>query len=182
MLKSENLTLKEPSQEDYEPLRKVRPCEEFYLMVGNDPEESLFLNNEKFNKSFSASLDRKNYWHVYKDSELIGVAFLHSVDTGDKRARYAVAIYNKENWNKGYGNEITQCVLRYAFNDLKLHKVDIRVLEYNKRAIASYKKNGFVQEGILRENTLINNVWHNDIVMGVLCHEFQNKKQSNKAN
>jgi len=172
MLKSANLILKEPSQEDYESLRKVKPCNEFYRMVGSDPEESIFLNGEKFEKLFSESLNRNNYWHVYKGSEIIGVAFLHSLNSNDKRARYAVAIYNEENWNKGYGHEITHSVLRYAFSDLKLHKVDLKVLEYNKRAIASYKKNGFVQEGILRENAFINNVWHNDIIMGILSHEF----------
>jgi len=173
MLKSENLTLKEPSQKDYEALRKVKPSDEFYLMVGNDPADSVFSNNEKFDKSFHESLGKENYWYVYKDDNIIGVAFLHSLDVDDKRARYAVAIYNAENWNKGYGHEITQCVLNYAFHSLMLHKVDLRVLEYNKRAIASYKNSGFVQEGVLRENAFINNVWHNDIIMGILGHEFQ---------
>jgi len=173
MLKSENITLKEPSQQDYESLRKVKPCGEFYLMVGNDPEESIFSNIEKLEKSFQESLSRENYWYVYKDTDLIGVAFLHSIDLDDKRARYAVAIYNSENWSKGYGAEITHCVLKHAFHSLKLHKVDLKVLEYNKRAIASYKKCGFVKEGILRENAFINNVWYNDVIMGILCHEFQ---------
>lgn len=48
-------------------------------------------------------------------------------------------------WNKGYGHEITQCVLKFAFDDLNLYKVEFRVMEYNKRAIASYKNNGFVK-------------------------------------
>jgi len=178
MLKSNNLTLLTPSKDTYEPLRKIRPCDEFYRMVGSDPEDSLFINDEKFNKSFSESLNRENYWHVFKGVDVIGVAFLHSIDTVDQRARYAVGIYNEENWSKGYGCEITQCVLEYAFNTLKLHKIDLKVLEYNKRAIASYKNNGFVQEGILRENAFINNTWHNDIIMSILHHEFRSKKQS----
>jgi RimJ/RimL family protein N-acetyltransferase len=175
MLKCNNLILKEPSKEDYDLLRKVKPCDEFYLMVGSDPAESIFVSDEKFGKSFSESLNKEHYWHVHRNSEIIGVAFLHSVDVNDKHARYAVGIYNKENWNKGYGYEITQCVLKYAFHDLDLHKVDLRVLEYNKQAIASYKNNGFVQEGVLRENAFINNEWHNDIIMGILSSEFISK-------
>jgi RimJ/RimL family protein N-acetyltransferase len=62
---------------------------------------------------------------VFKEADVIGVAFLHSIDTTDRRARYAVGIYNKENWNKGYGQEITQTVLNYAFQKLNLHKVDL---------------------------------------------------------
>lgn len=170
-LKTENLILKAPAQDDYKSLRKVRPSDEYYLMVGSDPAESIFLNDDKFNNSFSKLLKKDNYWHIFKGSEVIGVAFLHSIDANDKRARYAVGIYNKENWNKGYGQEINQIVLKYAFHNLKLHKVDLRVLAYNKRAIASYNKSGFVQEGLLRENAFINNEWHDDIIMSILCHE-----------
>ena len=174
MLKSENLHLRVPTQDIYDSLRKVKPCEEFYQMVGSDPAESLFVNDEKFNKSFSESLSRENYWHVFRGDEIIGVAFLHSLDTNDKRARYAVGIYNKENWNIGYGQELSKAVLNYAFVDLNLHKIDLRVLAYNKRAITSYKKIGFVQEGVLRDNAFINNEWHDDIVMSILSHEFNN--------
>ena len=176
MLKSENLELKVPSQDIYETLRKVSPCEEYYQMVGSDPADSVFMNDEKFRNSFLKSLDRQNYWHVFKGEKIIGVAFLHGLEINDKRARYAVGIYNKNNWGKGYGQEISNTVLKYAFNNLKLHRVDLRVLAYNKRAIASYKKTGFVQEGILRENAYINNIWHDDVIMSILCHEFKYEK------
>lgn len=175
MLKSDNLILKAPTPDDYETLRKVRPCNEFYTMVGTDPAESNFLDDEKFNKSFAKSLHREHYWHVFINAEIAGVAFLHSLDVNDKHARYAVGIYNKENWNKGYGREISKTVLKYAFCELKLHKVDLRVLAYNKRAIASYKKSGFVQEGILRENAFLNNAWHDDIMMSILSREFHHE-------
>lgn len=64
----------------------------------------------------------------------------------DKRARYAVGIYNPELLGKGLGTEVTMAVLRYAFEVLGLHRVDLRVLEYNKRAIACYQKCGFVHD------------------------------------
>ena len=175
MLRSKDLVLKSPYQKDYGVLRKVRPCDEYYLMVGEDPVKSFFLNDERFDESFSRSLKKENYWLVFKEAEVIGVAFLHSIDTTDKRARYAVGIYNKDNWNRGFGHQITQTVLKFAFQRLKLHKVDLRVLAYNKRAIAVYEENGFVQEGILRENAFINNEWHDDIIMSILCHEFHIK-------
>lgn len=172
MLRSNNLILKPPSHGDYDLLRKIRPCDEYYLMVGEDSADSFFLNDEKFHESFAKTIARENYWFVFKKADVIGVAFLHSIDTTDRRARYAVGIYNKENWNKGYGQEITQTVLNYAFQKLNLHKVDLRVLDYNKRAIAVYENIGFVREGILRENAFINNKWYDDIIMSILCHEF----------
>jgi len=175
MLKTENLTLRPPSQDHYESLRNVKPCDEFYLMAGDDPNKSPFLDDKLFNESFLQILDKNNHWYVFKDKEIIGVTFLHKLEANDKRARYAVGIYNKENWNKGYGQEITNAILKYAFQSLQLHKVDLRVLDFNKRAIASYSKSGFVQEGRLRENAFINNEWHDDIVMSILCHEFSSE-------
>jgi len=175
MLRSKNLILKSPSQEDYEIFREVRPCDEYFLMVGESPAKSYFFNDKKFDEEFSKLLKNENYWLVFKGSEVIGVAFLHSFDITDKRARYAVGIYNEENWNRGYGQEITQMILKYAFHNLKLHKVDLRVLAYNTRAIAVYEENGFIQEGVLRDNAFINNAWHDDVIMSILCHEFHSQ-------
>jgi RimJ/RimL family protein N-acetyltransferase len=63
-------------------------------------------------------------------------------------------------------------VLGHAFHDLKLHRISIRVLAYNTRAIRSYQKCGFLIEGREREAAFVNGRWHDDIIMGLLEHEF----------
>jgi len=55
---------------------------------------------------------------------------------------------------------------------LGLHRVDLRVLEYNKRAIACYQKCGFVMEGIEREGALIEDRWESDWIMSILDREY----------
>ena len=47
------------------------------------------------------------------------------------------------------------------------------VLEYNHRAIACYKKCGFVQECVLRETAFVDGVWHDDILMSILEDEYR---------
>jgi len=175
MLKSKNFIYKKPSREDYRTLRNVRPCDDFYYMVGKSPDDTIFDSDEKFNKSFESSLRRDNYWHIFKGESIIGVTFIHSICEDDRHARYAVGIYNKENWGKAYGQEITHTVLDYAFNTLDLHKIDLLVLDYNVRAINSYKQSGFVEEGRLRENGFVNNEWHDDVVMSILKREFKGR-------
>lgn len=68
---------------------------------------------------------------------------------------------------------MTRLVLRYAFEDLGLHRVDLRVLEYNDRAIAVYEKCGFVREGVERESANVAGKWHSDLIMGILEHEYR---------
>ena len=51
--------------------------------------------------------------------------------------------------------------LRHAFGKLGMHRVDLKVLADNARAIAAYRACGFVEGS-----------WHDDVVMGVLDREF----------
>ena len=74
--------------------------------------------------------------------------------------------------NGGYGTEALRLALGYAFGDLKLHKVYLRVLEYNVRAIRTYEKCGFRVEGILRDEMQVGGRWHALAYMGVLADEF----------
>jgi RimJ/RimL family protein N-acetyltransferase len=50
--------------------------------------------------------------------------------------------------------------------------VSLRVLASNTRAIASYRKCGFVEEGREREAALASSGWQDDIIMGVLDREW----------
>ena len=74
--------------------------------------------------------------------------------------------------DSGKGTEALRLALRYAFGDLKLHKVYLRVLEYNARAVRTYEKCGFRVEGILRQEMKVDDQWHDLIYMGVLADEF----------
>jgi RimJ/RimL family protein N-acetyltransferase len=66
-------------------------------------------------------------------------------------------------------------ILDHAFHDLNLHRVGIRVLAYNTRAIRSYQRCGFLIEGREREAAFVNGQWHDDVIMGLLEHEFADR-------
>ena len=62
-----------------------------------------------------------------------------------------MGIGNREQWGKGYGREAMDLVLKYGFDELNLHRIQLTVFEYNERAIALYEKLGFRREGVFRE-------------------------------
>jgi RimJ/RimL family protein N-acetyltransferase len=74
--------------------------------------------------------------------------------------------------NGGNGTESLRLALSYAFGELKLHKLYLRVLEYNTRAIRTYEKCGFRVEGVLREEMKVNGQWHALVYMGILAEEY----------
>jgi RimJ/RimL family protein N-acetyltransferase len=73
---------------------------------------------------------------------------------------------------KGLGGEAIALVLGYAFNVLKLHRVSVRVVAYNLRAIRAYQKCGFVVEGREREAAFVDGIWHDDVMMAILDLEY----------
>ena len=69
-------------------------------------------------------------------------------------------------------------MLEYAFNVLKLHRLSVRVVEYNTRAIRAYQKCGFVVEGREREAAFVDGIWHDDVVMGIVDREYMEIRSS----
>ena len=105
----------------------------------------------------------------------VGTARLHGVDEHDRRARYAVGLLDSSRLGMGLGSEVTRTVLGYAFDELGLHRVDLRVLAYNTRAIRCYERCGFVEEGREREAAFVDGHWHDDVIMGILQSELTSR-------
>lgn len=112
-------------------------------------------------------------WVVEVAGRCVGNARLDHLDEANRSARYAVGLFEPAVWGRGHGTELTRLILRYAFENMHLHRVDLIVLEYNLRAIACYRKCGFVQEGVLRESALVAGKWHSDVQMSILEHEYR---------
>lgn len=85
----------------------------------------------------------------------------------------AIAIYDPQQLGKGSGSEAIRLLLRHAFTELNLHRIGVRVLAYNERAIRAYQTCGFIDEGRERETAFVDGVWHDGLMMGILSREFQ---------
>ena len=84
--------------------------------------------------------------------ELIGYVELDGILWTHRVTGVSIAIGEAKQWGKGYGSEVMQLVLRFAFDELNLHRVQLTVFSYNERAIALYEKLGFQREGVHREH------------------------------
>jgi RimJ/RimL family protein N-acetyltransferase len=74
---------------------------------------------------------------------------------------------------KGYGTEATQLLLKYAFHEINLHRVQLTVFAYNLSAIAVYEKLGFVKEGVMRERLHRDGQRHDVLLYSLLRHEWE---------
>lgn len=143
-------------------------------MYGGDTRNIKPFTREDALHWFEFALLNKYEWSIIYDGRFIGIVRL-TVNEQDRNARYAVGIQDYALLGKGLGTEVTRLILAFAFQVLGLHRVELKVLEYNKRAIACYEKCGFIKEGTMREGALIEDCWESDIIMGILEQEYRQK-------
>jgi len=110
---------------------------------------------------------------VPKNNEvIIGTTGLHDINWIDRVAEFGIVIFDKASWNMGFGTEATKLMLKYAFEHLNLHKIFLRVCEYNERALHVYEKCGFRIEGRLRKQRFKWGKYHDIFIMGILDEEY----------
>ena len=105
----------------------------------------------------------------------IGRIFYEYLDIKHNRTELGILIGEKEYWGKGYGTDAIIAFLDYLFNELGLHRVYLHVQSHNTRASRCYKKCGFIQEGILRHNGFARGEYYDDLIMGILRDEFNQR-------
>lgn len=103
---------------------------------------------------------------------LIGHIRLQGHVEADQRAALAVGIDDPRQLGKGLGTEAIRLVAAYAFDELRLRRLSLRVLAFNERAVGAYESVGFIIEGRERRAALIDGERHDDIIMGLLDDEF----------
>ncbi|MEL7657044.1 MAG: GNAT family protein, partial [Bacillota bacterium] len=75
--------------------------------------------------------------------------------------------------------EALRLLLRYAFDELNLYRVQLTVFSYNPGAIRLYEKLGFVREGVFREAVHRDGARHDMILYGLLRREWEANRGKN---
>ncbi|MGN0377040.1 MAG: UDP-4-amino-4,6-dideoxy-N-acetyl-beta-L-altrosamine N-acetyltransferase [Suilimivivens sp.] len=106
-----------------------------------------------------------------EDDKPVGSVYLRDIDTNHRKAEYGIFIGEESALSRGYGTQAAKLMIRYAFDELKLHKLMLRVLAGNERARRSYEKAGFVQEAYLKDDVYLEEGYHDVILMALINPE-----------
>lgn len=80
--------------------------------------------------------------------------------------------YNEASWGNGYATEAAHAVLTWAFDTLDLNRVQAETDTRNVASARVLEKLGFVREGTLREDCIVNGDVSDSWVYGLLRREF----------
>ncbi len=172
VLHGRRVVLRQPYSDDVASRLALGRDPEIMRMFGTDPDGLPSLTEADAARWVEALSRHPHAWVVEHDGRLLGEARLDGVDSHDRRARLAIGFYDPARLGMGLGQEAVRLVLAHAFGPLGLHRVGLRVVAYNKRAIRCYRACGFVVEGRERDAARVGGAWHDDVMMGVLAHEL----------
>lgn len=105
-------------------------------------------------------------------TELIGDVVISDIDRRFRNCLLRIAIFDQDNFSKGYGQEALQIIVNYVFGMLNLHRIELEVLTENTRAKHVYKKIGFKEEGIKRDAYYFDHEYKDVMMMSILKNEF----------
>ena len=135
------------------------------------------LSTEEIQRFFYARIMGADFLamaiHVRETDRLIGTCAFSQLDGDNGSTLFHITIGEHDAWGRGYGTEATELMLEHAFRRLVLHRVALSVFEFNTRAVRSYEKCGFVEEGRAREAIFRDGRYYDEIHMSILAEEWE---------
>ena len=145
-----------------------------YLAGNNRP-----LTIEEEQEWFAQIKNKKNAYYfsiIIKENEKLIGNCSFDVDWKNRVGGMGIVIGEKQYQNQGYGTEAIKLVVKHAFEELNLNRMELQVYSNNPRALKCYEKVRFAVEGRKRQFVFIHGEYHDAIIMGLLKEEWEKNK------
>lgn len=139
--------------------------------------DSGYENYKSLHENGIETRDNSLFFFVIVDKQTnlsIGNCGFHSWNKEHKKAEIFYKFFSDSNKGKGSMTEILPVVLDFGFKDLDLNRIQGLVADYNIPSIKLLLKNGFVKEGILREDYFDNGRFEDSVCYSLLKSEWKN--------
>ena len=151
---------------------------EFARLMDTDPARLLSIekHQELLEKELLEDQRRDGIFlliRTLRDQKTIGLIGMDGIRWVHGDAWIGIGLGDRDYWGKGYGTDAMLVIQRYAFEELGLHRLSLTVFEYNQRAIRSYEKAGFVEEGRARKFLKRGGRRYDMLFMGILRDEWR---------
>lgn len=124
-------------------------------------------NIESYNKETEEKISYRFGIFLNSNHQLIGMIALNDV-LWPLKTSYVGYSLDLKHTKQGYMFEALNLVINYAFNELKLHRLEAGVMPSNQASYKLLERCGFVREGLLRKNVHINGRWEDHYIYGLL--------------
>ena len=154
-----------------------------YKEMMNDPEIEKMVNGwslpvsnanqlEWFEKAVRDKNNIRFTIQTLMEKEVLGRASLVDLDFKNGSAYHGIKLKNSAPKKMGYGTDAVMMIMKYAFDELRLHRLDTAIIEYNDASKMLYKKCGWTNEGMKKEAIYKNGTYYNNLIYGILKNDY----------
>lgn len=112
-----------------------------------------------------------------EDAEPLGLVRLFNIHRREGYAFLETIIADRKALGKGCGVEAGKLICAWGLDVLALERIEAKVYEYNVLSINALKRNGFQQEGVLRQAGCQAGRRCDVIIFGILRAELEARRQ-----
>lgn len=167
----------------------LRPLEEsdaeFVQTLVNDPEvrsgtghnAPTTLTDERESIETLRESDEWTPFLVTAGGERVGVTGMRNVreSAGNAEVGY---FYHPDAWGKGYATDALECLVGYAFDERRLHKLYALLYADNDASRRVLEKAGFRKEGHFRDHHFHDGEYRDRLQYGLTVDEWRDERQA----
>jgi [ribosomal protein S5]-alanine N-acetyltransferase len=99
---------------------------------------------------------------------VVGTCTLAALSVDHRRAEVGFAL-RRSAWGRGYAREALEALLAFAFDELRLHRIEADVDPRNGRSLHTLERLGFRREGYLPERYFVGGELQDSVLLGLLA-------------
>lgn len=174
---TDRLCIREITEEDYDFFAELE-INESCLKYKSDIIPTKDWIYEKFNETLGDinKVPRVRYRLIISKlstNEPVGRILFWRLDDSIKEWEIGWDVHPKF-WGNGYASEAAMALLKFAFNESGVHRVQALCNDQNSSSEKVMIKIGMKKEGTRREVRLLNNCWYGSHIYSLLESEFEN--------
>jgi ribosomal-protein-alanine N-acetyltransferase len=176
-LKGKNIILRNLTPSNVEEMLEYYKKNKDYLAPFEPIKDNDFYTLETqrklLNKSYREFLNGKSVdLGIFRNKKLIGKIKLSRILYGSLKTGILGYSMDEEEQGKGYMQESVKLLLRYAFDECGLHRIEASALINNIKSKSVLKKCGFKLIGVNEKYLLINGRWEDHEIYYILEEHF----------
>lgn len=154
-------------------IRKTTEADLVYVMQAESAVENAPYVAQWTKEQHIKGLSDDNLLHVMllEEGRIFGYAILDGLLDSNKSVELKRFVVVDK--GRGLGRAALKLFIKFAFEELKVHRLWLDVRIYNDRARYLYKSIGFVEEGTLRECVLYDGKFQSIVIMSILRQEYE---------
>jgi ribosomal-protein-alanine N-acetyltransferase len=177
LLIGNNISIRFLEESDAGPLHDLHEKNRDFFQNYTPSRNHEFYTIEYQGKQIRASIedreqDRRYDFGVFlnENEQLIGKVTLSEILRGPLQSCFIGYNLDNSHNGKGYMTEAVRLTVTFAFECLKLHRLEASVMPHNIGSIKVLEKAGFHKEGVAQKSVKINGKWEDHQVLAIINH------------